>query len=102
ADDTPLEERLIEEHLERSGLGRVAAAARAKARVVFRDPSAGGDGWVEQWRRTAHHLNRLAADLEELERAQQALAEDLSEENLQWCRLISERVRRESLEAGLQ
>jgi len=96
----PLEARLIEEHLQRAGLGRLAAAAQAKARAVFRDEPPGGDGWVEQWRRMAHHLGRLAADLEELERAQQALAEDLSEENLQWFRAISDRVRRESLEAG--
>src|SRR5262249_3973262 len=61
----PLEACLIEEHLQRAGLGRLAAAAQAKARAVFRDEPSGGDGWVEQWRRMAHHLGRLAADLEE-------------------------------------
>jgi DNA primase len=42
----------------------------------------------------------LAADLEELDRARQALAEDLSEENLQWLQAVSDRVRRESQDPG--
>ncbi len=42
--DTPLEAGLIEEHLERSGLGRLAATARAKAREAFRDDPADSDG----------------------------------------------------------
>jgi DNA primase len=100
AEGPPLEIRLIEEHLQRSGLGRVAGAARVKAREVFRNDPSGSDGWVEQWRRTAHHLSRLAADLEELERARQALAEDLSEHNLQWLQAVSDRVRRESQDPG--
>jgi DNA primase len=102
AEGDPLETRLIEEHLQGSGLGRVASSARAKAREVFRDDPAGTDGWAEKWRRMAHHLSRQAADLEELERAQQALADDLSEENWQWLQAVSDRVRRNSQDPGPQ
>ena len=96
----PLEARLIEEHLERCGLGQLAASSQAKAREVFRDDPANAEGWMDQWRRGARHLSQLAADIEELRRAEQALAEDLSDENLQWFRAISDRMRRESVEAG--
>jgi DNA primase len=96
----PLEARLIEDHLERSGLGSLAAASQAKAREVFRDDPTNADGWIDQWRRGARYLSQLASDLEELRRAEQALAEDLSEENLQWFRAISDRMRRESVETG--
>jgi DNA primase len=98
--DTPLEARLIEEHLGRCGLGRVAAAARAKAREVFRDDPADADGWVGQWRRAAHHVSRLKADPEELKRAEQAFADDMNEENERRLQAILERMRRESLESG--
>jgi DNA primase len=98
--DTPLEARLIEEHLERSGLGRLAAAARTKAREAFRDDPADPDGWVGQWRRMARHLSQLTADPEELKRAEEALAEDMSEENLRRLQAILDRMRRESLESG--
>jgi DNA primase len=98
--DAPLEGRLIAEHLERTGLGRVAASAQAKARLMFRDDARSADGWVGQWRRTARQLSQRAADLEELKRAEEALAEDMSEENLQWFRTINDRMRRESLESG--
>jgi DNA primase len=98
--DTPLEARLIEEHLERSGLGRLAAGARAKAREAFRDDPADPDGWVGQWRRMARHLSQLTADPEELKRAEEALAEDMSEENLRRLQAILDRMRRESLESG--
>jgi DNA primase len=100
AANASLEARLIEEHLQRSGLGRVAASARAKAREAFRDNPAKADGWVDQWRRAAGHVGQKAADLEELERAQQALAEDFSEKNLQWVREINDRMRREAFDAG--
>jgi DNA primase len=96
----PLEARLIEDHLERSGLGSLAAASQAKAREVVRDDPTNADGWIDQWRRGARYLSQLASDLEELRRAEQALAEDLSEENLQWFRAISDRMRRESVETG--
>jgi len=98
--DIPLEARLIEEHLERSGLGRLAAGARTKAREAFRDDPTDADGWVGQWRRMARHLNQLTADPEELKRAEEALAEDMSEENLRRLQAILDRMRRESLESG--
>jgi DNA primase len=98
----PLEARLIEEHLERSGLRRLAAAARAKAREVFRDDSADSEGWVGQWRRAARHVSQLTTDPEELRRAEQALAEDMNEENLGRLRAILDRLRRESLESGTE
>lgn len=100
AGDIPLEERLIEDHLKRSGLGAVAEAARAKAREVFRDDPADADGWVGQWRRAARHLTQLTADPEELKRAEEALAEDLSEENLRRLQAILDRMRRESADHG--
>ena len=97
---TPLEARLIEDHLERSGLGRLAAAARVRAREAFRVDPADADGWVGQWRRMARHLNQLTAEPEELKRAEEALAEDMSEENLRRLEAILERIRRESIESG--
>jgi DNA primase len=100
AGDVPLEARLIEEHLKRSGLGRLAASAQAKAREVFRDDPADADGWVGQWRRAASHLCQLTTDPEELKRAEQALAEDMNEENLRRLQAILDRMRRESLESG--
>jgi DNA primase len=98
--DTPLEARLIEEHLERSGLGRLAAGARLRAREAFRVDPADEDGWVGQWRRMARHLNQLTAEPEELKRAEEALAEDMSEENLRRLEAILDRIRRESIESG--
>lgn len=98
--DASLEARLIEEHLERSGLGRLAASAQAKAREVFRDDPTDADGWVGQWRRAARHLSQLTSDPEELRRAEEALAEDMSEENLHRLQAILERMRRESVESG--
>jgi DNA primase len=98
--DAPLEARLIEEHLERSGLGRLAASAKAKAREVFRDDPADTDGWVGQWRRAARHLSQLTSDPEELKRAEEALAEDMTEENLHRLQAILERMRRDSVESG--
>jgi DNA primase len=98
--EAPLEARLIEEHLHRTGLGGLAAAARAKAREVFRDDPAEGDGRVGQWRRAARHLSQLTADPEELKRAEEALAEDMSEENLRRLQAILDRMRRESVESG--
>ena len=98
--DTPLEARLIEEHLERSGLGRLAAQARVRAREAFRVDPADADGWVGQWRRMARHLNQLTAEPEELKRAEEALAEDMSEENLRRLEAILDRIRREGIESG--
>jgi DNA primase len=98
--DIPLEARLIEEHLERSGLGRLAAMARVRAREAFRVDPADADGWVGQWRRMARHLNQLTAAPEELKRAEEALAEDMNEENLRRLEAILDRMRRESIESG--
>jgi len=99
-DELPLEARLIREHLGRTGLAAAAAAAQAKAREVFRDDPADADGWVGQWRRTARHMGQLTADPEELKRAEEALAEDMSEENLRRLQAILDRMRRESVESG--
>ncbi|MDI1285702.1 MAG: DNA primase [Reyranella sp.] len=98
--DTSLEARLIEEHLQRTGLGGLAAAARAKAREVFRDDPTDADGRVGQWRRAARHMSQLTADPEELKRAEEALAEDMSEENLRRLQAVLDRMRRESVESG--
>jgi DNA primase len=100
AGDIPLEARLIEDHLKRTGLGSAAESAQAKAREVFRDDPADADGWVGQWRRAARHLTQLTADPEELKRAEEALAEDLSEENLRRLQAILDRMRRESADHG--
>lgn len=100
ADDLPLEARLIGDHLQRTGLGRVAASAQIKAREVFRDDPGDEDGWVGQWRRSARHMTHLTTDPEELKRAEEALAEDMSEENLRRLHAILERLRRENLESG--
>lgn len=100
AEGLPLEARLIEEHLQRIGLGRLAASAQAKAREAFRDDPADPDGWVGQWRRAARHMTQLTADPEELKRAEEALAEDMSEENLRRLQAILDRMRRESAESG--
>jgi DNA primase len=95
-----LEARLIEEHLERCGLQRVAASAQAKAQEVFRDDPVDPDGWVGQWRRAARHLSQLTADPEELKRAEEALAEDANEENWRRLQAVLDRIRRETLESG--
>ena len=80
--------------------GSLAAAARTKAREVFRDDPPDGDGRVGQWRRAARHMSQLTADPEELKRAEEALAEDMSEENLRRLQAILDRMRRESVESG--
>ena len=84
--------------LKKQGLAQ--ASARAKAREAFRDDPADADGWVGQWRRAARHMSQLQADPEELKRAEQALAEDMSEENLQRLQAILDRMRRESMESN--
>jgi len=99
-DPSSLEAQLIVQHLERIGLGRLAATARAKAREAFRDDPADADGWVGQWRRAARHMSQLQADPEELKRAEEALAEDMSEENLRRLQAILDRMRRESIESN--
>ena len=45
-------------------------------------------------------MSQLQADPEELKRAEEALAEDMSEENLQRLQAILDRMRRESIEAN--
>ncbi len=100
AGDTSLEAQLIGQHLERTGLGRLAASARQKAREAFRDDPADADGWVGQWRRAARHMSQLQADPEELKRAEEALADDMSEENLRRLQAILDRMRRESVESN--
>lgn len=98
--EMPLEARLIEDHLKRSGLGQAAEQAQAKAREVFRNDPKDAGGWVDQWRRAARHLTQLTADPEELKQAEAALAEDCSEENLQRLQAIVDRMRRESADQG--
>jgi len=100
AGEPSLEAQLILQHLERIGLGRLAASARTKAREAFRDDPADADGWVGQWRRAARHMSHLQADPEELKRAEEALAEDMSEENLRRLQAILDRMRRESIESN--
>jgi DNA primase len=95
-----LEARLIEEHLHRSGLAGAAETARAKARELFRGDAADGNGWVDQWRRMARHHSQMTTDPEELKRAEQALAEDMSEENLRRLQAVLDRMRRDSVESG--
>jgi DNA primase len=90
--DTPLEARLILEHLEQSGLGPMAQAAQAKARQLFKETPNDPDGWAGQWKHAFERLAQRRADEEELERAQEALAQDMSEENLQWFRSIQARI----------
>jgi DNA primase len=98
--DAPLESQIIADHLQRVGLGRLAEAARVKAREVFRDDPHDADGWIGQWRRAAHHLVVLTSGPAELRQAEQALAEELNEENLQRLQAILDRIRRETLESG--
>ena len=100
AGDPSLEAELIAQHLERIGLGRLAAAAQSKAREAFRDDLADTDGWVGQWRRAARHLSQLQGGPEELKQAEAALAEDMSEENLQRLQAILDRMRRENIESS--
>ena len=98
--DTPLEERLILEHLQRCGLGGLAAAARDKALRVFRDDPRDPDGWISQWRHAASELGRRLAGPEELKQAEAALAENPSQENWENLQAILTRMRRERLDSG--
>ena len=100
AGDPSLEAQLILQHLERIGLGRLAAETRLKARHAFKDDPADSEGWVGQWRRAARHLSHLQGGPEELKRAEEALAEDMSDENLQRLQAILDRMRRENTEAN--
>jgi DNA primase len=45
-------------------------------------------------------MTQLTADPEELKRAEEALAEDMSEENLRRLQAVLDRMRRESAESG--
>ena len=98
--DTPLEERLILEHLQRCGLGGLAAAAQAKALRVFRDDPRDPDGWIGQWRHAASELGRRLAGPEELKQAEAALAENPSQENWENLQAILARMQRERLDSG--
>jgi DNA primase len=98
--EPPLENQIIAQHLQHNGLARVAEVAQGKAREFFRDNPQETEGWVQQWRRAAHHLIQLTAGPQELKQAEQALAEDMNEENLQRLQAILDRLRRESLESG--
>ena len=100
SDGGSLEAQLIGQHLIQCGLGRAAEAARLKARELFKDDPADADGWVGQWRRMARHHGQITTDPEELKRAEQALAEDMSEENLRRLQAVLDRMRRENLESG--
>ena len=98
--DTPLEERLILEHLQRCGLGGLADAARVKALRVFRDDPRDPDGWIGQWRHAASELGRRLAGPEELKQAEAALAENPSQENWENLQAILTRMQRERLDSG--
>lgn len=98
--ETPLEERLILEHLQRSGLGGLAAAAQGKARRVFRDDPKNPDGWIGQWRHAAGQLGRRLSEPEELAQAQAAYGEDPSQENWDNLQAILTRLQRERVESG--
>jgi DNA primase len=100
AGDTPLEGRLIVDHLQRNGLGPLAEAARLKAREVFRSDPADADAWIAQWRRTADHLIRRRSDQVELQQARQKFAEEPNEENAEHLAAVIGRVRRAAAEAG--
>jgi DNA primase len=77
----PLEDRLLAEHLQRHGLDRVAQVARAKARELFREKE--NEAWIDRWRRIAGHLVKRKAAEAQLREAEQAFANDGSEENWQ-------------------
>ncbi len=104
------EARLIADELQRNGLARLADLARSKALELFRDPPQAAKGGEPQptpeesrlgrWRRIAQHLRQHQAGPEELRQAEQALAQDLSPENLQRLEAVLDRLRRENLENG--
>jgi len=77
----PLEERLLTEHLQRHGLDRVAQLARSKARELFREKET--EAWIERWQRIAGHLVKRKAAEAQLREAQQAFADNGTEENWQ-------------------
>ena len=95
-----LEAQLIEEHLLRSGLAAIAEAAKAKARELFRDDPADANSWVGQWQRMARHHMQMTTGPEELKRAEQALAENMNEENLRHLQAVLDRMRRDNVESG--
>jgi len=80
-DGPPLEAQLIADHLQRIGLSGVAETARAKGRELFRRKPADEDGWLGQWRRAARYLTHHTGSPEELKLAEEAFAQDPSEEN---------------------
>jgi DNA primase len=98
--EPPLENRLIAEHLQRSGLGPAAEAARVKARGVFRKASEPSDIWIDRWRRTASHLNLTVGGADELKQNVEDLARDYSDENLQKMEDMRLRRLRENFDSG--
>ncbi len=100
AGDTPLEARLIADHLQRNGLGPLAEVARLKACEVFRDDPADAEAWITQWRRTAHHLTQHRSDEAELQQAREIFVREPNEENAQRLEAIVSRMRRTAAEAS--
>ena len=98
--EPPLETRIITDHLQRSGLGPAAEAARMKARGVFRKASEPSDIWIDRWRRTASHLNLTVGGADELKQNADDLAQDYSDENLQKIREMGLRRQRENFDSG--
>jgi len=98
--EVPLETRIITDHLQRSGLGPAAEAARVKARGVFRKASEPSDVWIDRWRRTASHLNLTVGGADELKQNAEDLAQDYTDENLQKMEDMRLRRQRENFESG--
>lgn len=80
-----LEERLLAQHLQRLGLGRAAEGARLKCRELFREKENGA--WLERWRRIWHRLVERRAAETHLREAEQAFAEQGTEES--WQHLLA-------------
>ena len=98
--EAPLETRIITEHLQRSGLGPAAEAARVKARGVFRKASEPSNVWIDRWRRTASHLNLTVGGADELKQNAEDLAQNYTDENLQKMEDMRLRRQRENFESG--
>jgi DNA primase len=97
---TPLEVRLIADHLQRNGLGALADTARAKARDLFRDDPREVDGWVAQWRRTAQYLTHRQAADEELQAARERMENEMTEESVKAFNEVVDKRSRERLESA--
>jgi DNA primase len=95
--DGPLEERLIAEHLQRSGLGKIGETARTKASELFRGKD--GDAWMVQWRRMASYQQQRKEAADQLREAHEALAADLTDENLQQLEVARRRMHQEAADS---